>query len=276
MVTSVESFRLSVEAAERYESGFVPALFGEWAPVLVDAAGIQPGDHVLDVACGTGVVAREASSRVGGVGGVVGLDLNEAMLVVARRIRPDIEWRQGDAAALPYEAETFDVVLCQSALMFMPDPAKAMREMARVVKATGRVANQVWASREVQLGFKPFHDVVTRHAGPDAVDLIGAYWTLGDLRLLTTLCDDAGLRILSTMTRTGAIRLPSIDDYVTTEVESTPLVDRISPEVYQRIRDEARLALASLAMDEGFQMPIVGHVLTAIRSPEHGGFGHRE
>lgn len=263
MATSVESFRLSVEAAEQYESGFVPALFGEWAPVLVDVAGVRPGHFVLDVACGTGVVAREASNRVGSDGGVVGLDLNEAMLVVAGRIRPDIEWRQGDATALPYEAETFDVVLCQAALMFMPDPAKAMLEMARVVKATGRVAIQVWASRDVQLGFKPFYDVVARHGGPDAVDLICAYWTLGDLQRLTALCAGAGLRILSTMTRTGAIRLPSIDDYVTTEVESTPLVDRISADAYHRIREEARIELAGFNTDDGFRMPIVGHVITA-------------
>ncbi len=268
MATSVESFRLSVEAAERYESGFVPALFGDWAPVLVDAAGVRPGQSVLDVASGTGVVAREAYDRMGGDGRVVGLDLNEGMVVVARRIRPDIEWRQGDAMELQFESATFDVVLCQAALMFMPDPVQAMREMARVVRATGTIAIQVWASRDVQSGFKPFYDVVARHAGVDAVDLIGAYWTLGDLARLRGLCADAGLTIVSTMTRTGAIRLPSVDLYVTTEVESTPLIDRISPEVYQRIREDSRVALAGFETDDGFQMPIVGHVLTATRSLE--------
>lgn len=263
MATSVESFRLSVEAAEQYESGFVPALFGEWAPVLVDVAGVRPGHFVLDVACGTGVVAREASNRVGSDGGVVGLDLNEAMLAVARRIRPEIEWRQGDAMALPLDSATFDVVLCQAALMFVPDPGRALRDMARVVKPTGTVGIQVWASRDEQTGFKPFYEVVARQAGPDAVDIISAYWTLGDLERLTALCADAGLRILSTMTRTGAIRLPSIDDYVTTEVESTPLVDRISADAYHRIREEARIELAGFNTDDGFRMPIVGHVITA-------------
>lgn len=268
MDTAVESFRLSVEAAERYDAAFVPSLFAEWAPLVVDAANVQPGQAVLDVACGTGVVAREASNRIGERGRIVGLDLNDAMLVVARRIRPDIEWRQGDAMALPFEAATFDVVLCQAALMFMPDPQQAMREMARVVKATGTIAIQVWASREVQSGFKPFYDLVTRHAGPDAVDLISAYWTLGDLTRLRALRADAGLTVVSTTTRTGAIRLPSVDLYVTTEVESTPLIDRISPEVYQQIREEARVALAGFDADDGFQMPIVGHVLTAARSPD--------
>ena len=269
METSEESFQLSVEAAERYEAAFVPALFADWAPILVDAAGVRPGQAVLDVACGTGVVAREASDRVGVRGRVVGLDFNEAMLVVARRIRPDIEWRQGDAAAVPFESSTFDVIVCQAALMFMADPGQALREMARLVKPTGTVAIQVWASRDVQSGFKPFYDVVARHAGPDAVDLISSYWTLGDLALLETLCADAGLTILSSAMRTGAIRLPSIDQYVTTEVESTPLVDRIPSDVYQRIREEARVALAEFQLDDGFQMPIVGHVITAKRTREN-------
>ena len=109
---------------------------------------------------------------------------------------------------------------------------------------------------------------MARHAGPDAVDLIGAYWTLGDLARLRARCADAGLTIVSTTTRTGAIRLPSVDLYVTTEVESTPLIDRISPEVYRRIREEARVALAGFDTDSGFQMPIVGHVLTAMHSPD--------
>jgi ubiquinone/menaquinone biosynthesis C-methylase UbiE len=266
VASSVEKFQLSVAAAEAYEAGFVPALFADWAPAIVDAAGVRPGQTVLDVACGTGVVAREAADPLQGQGHVIGLDLNEAMLVVARRLRPDIEWIQGDAAALPFDDEAFDVVLCQAALMFFPDPALALREMARVAKPGGTVAVQVWASRESQTGFKPFYDVVTRHAGPDAVDLISAYWRLGDLDQLAGLFEAAGLEISSTRTRTGAIKAPSIDMYVTTEIESTPLIERISDAVYERIRADAGVALRPLYdATAGFRMPIVGHVLTASR-----------
>lgn len=266
MTSSAETFQLSIEAAEAYEAGFVPALFADWAPALVDAAGVRPGQRVLDVACGTGVVAREAADRLRGEGRTVGLDLNEAMLVVARRVRPDIEWVQADAAALPFDDEAFDVVLCQAALMVLPDLALALREMARVVAPSGTVAVQVWVSRESQTGFRPFYEVVARHAGPDAVDLLSAYWRLGDLDALTGLFAAAGLEISVTRTRTGAIRVPTIEAYVTTEIESTPLVDRIDDDVYRRIRADAGIALQPMYTESGgLQMRIVGHVLTAAR-----------
>ncbi|MBI3970091.1 MAG: methyltransferase domain-containing protein, partial [Chloroflexi bacterium] len=130
--------------------------------------------------------------RMGGSGKVVGVDLNPAMLAVARRLRPDIEWRQADAAALPFADGSFDAVLCQSALMFFPDVAQALREMARVVTAGGSVAVQVWGRLETQPGYGPFVDVAARHAGPEAVHLLGAYWVLGDRDALTALFEAAG------------------------------------------------------------------------------------
>ena len=96
-----ESFQIPIEAAELYEAAFVPGFFAQWAPLLCDAADVGPGQEVLDVACGTGIVARTAAGRVAPAGRVVGVDLNEAMLTVARRVAPDLDWREGDAAALP-------------------------------------------------------------------------------------------------------------------------------------------------------------------------------
>src|SRR5829696_8555253 len=154
MTGSVETFQLSVEAAEVYEANFVPALFAEWAPHLVEAAGVAPGQAVLDVACGTGVVARTAADRMGGQGRVVGLDLNQGMLTVAGRLRPDIEWRQGDAASLPFAPGSFDVVLCQSALMFFPDRAGAPAAVATELEATplARRIDQQTYQRALQAG----------------------------------------------------------------------------------------------------------------------------
>ena len=78
-----ESFQIPIEAAELYESAFVPGFFAQWAPILCEVAGVEPGGAVLDVACGTGIVARTAADIVGPTGTVIGLDVNEAMLAVA-------------------------------------------------------------------------------------------------------------------------------------------------------------------------------------------------
>ena len=115
-MSTQETFQLTAEMAEAYEARFVPAFFAQWAPRLLDAVGVSPGDRVLDVACGTGIVARTAASRVGPSGSVVGVDLSEAMLAVARRIRPDLRWVRGDAGALPLPDADFDTVVSQMAL----------------------------------------------------------------------------------------------------------------------------------------------------------------
>ena len=160
-----ESFQIPIEAAEAYEATFVPAFFAQWAPILCDAAGIGAGHKVLDVACGTGIVARTAAERAGAAQ-VTGVDLNEAMLTVARRVRADIDWRHGDAAALPLADRSFDAVLCQMALMFFPDRIGALREMARVAAPSGTVAVLVPAGLGAQPAYGPFVDMAARHAGP--------------------------------------------------------------------------------------------------------------
>jgi SAM-dependent methyltransferase len=266
MTDSVETFQLSVEAAEVYESQFVPALFAEWAPLLVEAGGVAPGQAVLDVACGTGVVARTAADRMGGRGRVVGLDLNEGMLTVAGRLRPDIEWRRGDAAGLPFEPGSFDVVLCQSAMMFFPDRAGSLREMARVATPGGTVAVQVWDQLEAQEGYGAMYGAFAAHLGPDATTLEGSYWALGDLDLVGSLFEAADLQITTTLTRAGTVRFPSASAAVATEIEATPLAHRIDQETYRRMLEAGTEALRPFVVAGGrVELPIKGHIVTATK-----------
>jgi ubiquinone/menaquinone biosynthesis C-methylase UbiE len=143
-MTEHEAWQVSGNAAEVYERCFVPAISGRWAPQVVDAARVAAGDRVLDVGCGTGVLARAAADGVEADRKVSGLDLNEGMLAVARRLRPNIDWRHGDATDLPFADASYDVVVSQFALMYFPDRAAALREMVRVLRTGGRLAVAVW------------------------------------------------------------------------------------------------------------------------------------
>lgn len=271
MSTPTESFRISLEAAEVYESRFVPAIFAEWAPRLLDRAGVAPGQSVLDVACGTGIVARTAAPLVGPDGKVVGVDLNEAMLTVARRVPvasaaggTEISWRQGDAAQLPFADGSFDSVLCQMALMFFPDRVRALAEMGRVAGPGGRVAVCVPARLDDQPAYRLLVDVAARHAGPEALSLLGTYWSCGDLPSLVEWCAAAGLDVVDSVTHTGVARFASSDDMVATEVEGSPLIERITDDAYARIRADARSALTPFVTPAGtLEAPLVCHVLVA-------------
>lgn len=263
-MASTETFELSLDSAEAYESGFVPALFEPWARMLVDAAGVGPGDRVLDVACGTGVVARLAADRAGADGSVVGLDRNRAMLTVAERLRPDIEWWEGDASGLPFLARSFDVVLCQAALMFFPDAGGALREMARAIKDDGTVAIQVWDRLDDQPAYRRFIRAAARSAGQDATSLLSSYFSRGDLSELQGLLRSAGLRPADVRTESTNLRFGSVDAFVMTEVQSTPLGERLTDDELARIIEDSRGALQAFTSGNGtLDIPIRGHVITA-------------
>lgn len=261
-----ESFQLPLEIAEFYEDAFVPAFFAQWAPRLCEAAGVGPGQRVLDVACGTGIVTRTAAERVAPGGRAVGIDLNEAMLTVARRVAPDLEFRQGDAVALRFPDGSFDTVLCQMALMFFSDRARSVREMARVTAVGGTVAVLVPGALDHQQSFARFADMAARHAGDEARSLLGTYFLCGDLDELVSVFGSAGLRVTEARTETGTYRAPSVDAFVTTEVESTPLVQRISDDVYRKIRADAHEVLAPFTTPDGrVEAPFESNLVVARR-----------
>ncbi|HSO54831.1 MAG TPA: methyltransferase domain-containing protein, partial [Actinomycetes bacterium] len=147
---SDQQWQVAGNAALAYEAHLVPAIFAAWAPRLLGSANPAVGERVLDVACGTGVVARLAAERVGPGGRVAGLDLNPGMLAVARGLPPmpgaPITWQEANAVALPFPEATFDVVLCQQGLQFFPDRPAALREMHRVLAPGGRLALSVYSA----------------------------------------------------------------------------------------------------------------------------------
>ncbi len=261
-----ETFQITPQQAEAYESLFVPALFAQWTAPMIDIAGIARGQQVLDVACGTGVLARAAADRVGGAGAVVGVDLNPAMLAVAARVRPDLEWREADAADLPFADGRFDAVLCQSALFFFPDVVGALREMARVVRPGGVVAVQTYAALPDQPGFGDLATVVARHAPPEAMHLVDTYWSQGDLPTLRATLEEVGVSVVETRTRLGTAMYGSVANLVEIEIRGTPLVDRLTEEQIEQIVAESRAVLGRYRTADGqLAMPIRAHLVAGRR-----------
>jgi ubiquinone/menaquinone biosynthesis C-methylase UbiE len=191
---------------EMYEAFLVNPLFRPWAEMTLDAVKLSAGDRVLDIACGTGIVARMAKERLGGNGHVVGVDISADMLVVARAVAPDIDWREGNAIALPIDdGEQFDVVVCQQGLQFIPDKAAAAAQTRRALAKGGRLAVTTWRSDDEIPLFRELRRVAERHLGPIA----DQRYSLGDASSLEKLLRTAGLHDVRVSTKS---RIINFDD----------------------------------------------------------------
>lgn len=199
-----------IDAANAYEALLVPALFGQWAPLVADAAMVRPGHRVLDVACGTGVLAREIASRIGAMENVVGLDASPGMVEVARRLAGAIDWREGTAEALPFPDGTFHAVVSQFGLMFFVDPRQAVREMLRVLAPRGHLAVAVWDSLDHIPAYAAEVALLERMAGPQAAAALRAPFVLGNRTELASLFAEGEAGTVDVTTHCGTARFPSI------------------------------------------------------------------
>ncbi len=208
-----------IDAATAYEEFFLPALFSQWPPHILEAAQVQTGQKILDVACGTGILARAALAQVSPGGSVAGLDLNPGMLAVATKLEPQIAWRQGVAESLPYPDESFDVVVSQFGLMFFTDRLQAVREMRRVLTSQGRLAVAVWDSLDHTPGYAAEVALVERIAGERAANPLRAPFLFGDKEKLAALFKSAGVSDVSIVTHHGVARFPSIRSMLDADIK---------------------------------------------------------
>lgn len=248
-------------AAEVYEAFFVPALFREWAPLVAEAAAIAAGARVLDVACGTGVLAGEAARR-GAI--ATGLDRNQAMLAMARRADPGIEWRQGMAETLPFAADQFDAVVSQFGLMFFENRPRALQEMRRVLRPGGRLAVAVWDALDRSPGYAAMTALLQRLFGDAVADQLRAPFVLGDVEALRSLFAAAGIAGPEIRTLEGTARFPSIESWVHTDVKGWTLADMIDDAQYRTLLKEAQKDLTAYVQRDGtvaFAAP--AHIVTA-------------
>ena len=258
-----------IAAATAYEELFVPALFQQWAPLVVKAAHIHPGNRVLDIACGTGVLAREAAAQVGSSGHVAGLDMTPGMLEVARRIAPAIAWREGTADALPFPDQSFDAAVSQFGFMFFPDRQKSLQEMLRVLVPGGRLAIAVWDALDNIPAIADEVALLERSAGTQAADALRAPFVLGDKNELAQLAQEAGLASFTVQTHEGTARFPSIRSLVEADLRGwLPVMGVLLEESkIQQILAEAEVALRRHTNEQGHAVfPISAHIMSGVKT----------
>jgi ubiquinone/menaquinone biosynthesis C-methylase UbiE len=236
-------------AAETYQRHFVPAIATPVSTGLLAIARLQPGERVLDVACGTGLVTRRAAEQVGPTGAVTGVDLAPDMIDVAKATEgpagAHIEWHVADAASLPLPDASYDVVLCQMGLMFMEDRTAALAEMRRVLTPGGRIALNT--PGKIQPAFEVMEEAIVAHISPELGGFVRAVFSIHDPGALASLLQAAGFENVTADVYRATLRLPSPVEFLWQYINLTPM----GPFVAQA-PEEAQAAMERQAV-EGWQ-----------------------
>lgn len=222
--TAVSFKQYGGNAAENYERYFVPTIGIPFAAALLDAAGLRSGERVLDIACGTGVVTRLAAEQAGADGAVAGLDINPAMLAVARSVPSPgapIEFHEANAESLPLADGSFDVVISSLGLQFVADQASALREMRRVLAPDGRFA--IATVGPTPPLFAILEQALARHVKPEVAVFVRLVFSLYEPHDLEELASGAGFRDVEVRSKTLTLALPGPAEFLWQYVHSTPL-----------------------------------------------------
>jgi ubiquinone/menaquinone biosynthesis C-methylase UbiE len=256
---------------ENYERYFVPAIGEPVATELLRAAALRPGERVLDVGCGTGIVARLAADAVGSEGSVAGLDVEPGMLAVARSAAVGagiewIEWIEASAESIPLPDESIDIVLCQMSLQFVPDRARAVEEMRRVLVPGGRFVLNV--PGPTSPFFESLSEALARHVDPRAAAFVERVFSLHDVDQLTALLEGAGFRDVRVEAGKIALSLPRPKDFLWQYAAATPMAG-ILMEAGERARRELErevvVAWRDYEVDEGMEIDQRIVASTAVR-----------
>ena len=264
-------WQLEGNAAELYERYLVPAVTIKWAADLVRRAQPRPGEAVLDVACGTGIVSRLAA-KIMGQGHVTGLDLNSAMLHVARATPSQgvrINWVEGSALDLPFPSASFSLVLCQLGLQFFPDQEQALREMCRVLSNSGRIALSVYSPIERTPGAHAFVLALDRVLGLYASRIKRGEHSFEHQDQLRNVLVNSGFVAVEVEAVVQQIAFPSVLDYVRFQLLATPMTVLLNncadgqAVISQIAAETARFSTASMLRDGAFSFPQEAYVATA-------------
>ena len=258
---------------EAYERYIVQAWMGEWARTLVETGDIRQGERVLDVACGTGVVARRVANLIGPNGRVAGLDGDEGMLGVARQLADregmhEIRWHHCDVSHMPFKPSEYDVLLCQQGLQFFGDRQAALREMCRVTAPGGRLAISVWRSLDHLPFLAVLGTIIGEYLGTDSMKPLYATGSLHNREELRDLISKAGFDDTHIRLEVKIARYPSFQEFLQGFLSIFPIASEISAmhdedksEMLQRITT----AMDDYMDDDGMAVPMESHIITATK-----------
>lgn len=236
--------------AVSYESYMVPSLFAPWATCLVQRANPQMGERILDIACGTGIVARNVAPFVGAQGTIIGLDVNPDMIdtarIAAEQAHISIEWHTSPAEQLPFPDDNFDLILCQFGLMFFTDRHAALKEIHRVLRKNGRFVLSVWQGLNRHPIYETLHDVSLRHFGKSSVETV---FSLGNSDELHKLLTDCGFRQVEIESISLTAHFPQPEEFLAWEIDinpaEAPALQNLDKEAQQAIMAAARQDMQS-------------------------------
>ncbi len=234
---------ISDELIRVHEQTLVPTIFAQWANRVTEIAAIEVGQHILDVGCGTGTLARTAQLETGLTGKVIGLDISEKMLQSAYKRSSKIEWQLGDATAIPFEKNRFDRVMCQFSLVFISNRVAAIKEMLRVCKPDGLVVIATWGPLQGGGAYDALINLVQKHAGSHASLKLSAPWTLGKPGTMDALLLSAGVNEYECHERKGKASYPSMRTFIEAHLRLAGEFDKLNEESLQEILSAADIAL---------------------------------
>lgn len=261
--------QIDTTAAEAYEEYLVPQIFGPWAQLVVDLVAPKPGDHVLDVACGTGIAARLAANSVAASGRIVGLDVDPGMIEVAHRLGRDaqvpVEWYCGSALDMPFEDHTFDLCFCLQGFQFFPDRVGGFAEIRRVLKPTGQLVATLWWPLEHNKGQYALAKSLERQ-GVNASPAKRPF-SFGDANEIQETASQAGFRKVKLRMEERLVRFHSVEAFVNSLASGAPstrhALAQLSKEGLDQLIKDSMTILDPYVTGEELAFPMRTHLIFA-------------
>jgi SAM-dependent methyltransferase len=255
----------AADAYARHWHGPLAGVQGE----LLEMAALQPGETVLDVACGTGVVSVAAARAVGPAGSVLGIDIADAMVEAARQRAQGLaldhaRFERMEAEQLAPPDASVDVALCALGLMYLPEPDAALRELHRVLRPGGRAVLAVWGER-ARCGWAPLFGIVDAEVRSEVCPL---FFGLGQGDALARGCQRAGLQVTAQRRRADTLDHADADDACGAAFAGGPVAlawSRFDETVRQRVRARYLEAISPWRDGAGYRIPAEFLIVAARR-----------